>query len=161
MTRLLAPVALLFACEANPGKFKVDWALPGGVERWQTALSTVCGDLTLGIRVPFRDIESVRSAQIYDCVLAANWKAASRDGTAIGHLYFNGEDQLTRITLHARTSKTAAFDLAREIIGTYPTTPQPVPIQAGPFELSGFELIIERAQYSDTAILVVKIRKKT
>jgi hypothetical protein len=160
VSRPIALLALLVACEANPGKFKMDWALPGGVERWQTALSTVCRDLKLGLQLPFRDIESVRSAQIYDCVLAGQWKPEAREGNAIGHLYFNGDAQLTRITLHARTSKTAAFDLARELIGAYTATPRPVPIQAGPFELSSFELTVERVQRSDSAILVLKIRVK-
>jgi hypothetical protein len=156
LMRFIGLVALLLACEAKPGKFKVDWALPGGVEQWQAALSTVCRDVRLGTPFPFRHIESVRSTQIYDCVLAGEW-----EGTVVGHLDYDGAGQLTRITLHARTSKTAAFDLARAIIGAYTATPQPVPIQAGPFVLSHYELTVERAQGSDAAVLVVTVRVKT
>ena len=160
MTRIALAV-LLLACEANPGKFKIDWALPGGVAQWQAALGTVCSDLKLGARFPFRDIESVRSTQIYDCVLSARWKPESRDGAAIGHLDFDGNGRLTRITLHAHTGKTASFDFARAVIGAYTGTPQPVPIQAGPFELARYQLTVERAQGADSAIVVITVRVKT
>lgn len=147
---------LLVACEAKPGKFKMDWALRGGVEQWQAALATVCSDLKLGTPFPFRDIESVRSTRIYDCVLAPQW-----NGTAVGHLDFDGKGDLTRITLHARTGKLLSFDFARAVIGAYAELPQPVPIQAGPFELAHYTFTVERAQGADSAVVVIKVRVKT
>ena len=151
---------VLVACEAKPGEFRVDWALRGGIEQWQAALATVCHDLKLGAMFPFRDIESVRSTRIYDCVLLPRWKPESREGAAIGHLDYDGRGRLTRITLHARTRATSAFELARAIIGAYTATPQPVPIQGGPFALSHYEFTVERAQHADAAAVVIEVRAK-